>query len=69
MELNEYFVTNWSKLWLPHKGVANQIRIDREPYMKYTVTDLEAPNQPLVFARGRLKTTASIVSLETSQLR
>jgi len=52
MELNGYFATNWSHLWLPHKGVANKIRIDREPYMKSTVTDLEALNQPLVFNKG-----------------
>jgi len=26
--------------------------VDREPYMKYTVTELEAPNKPLMFPKG-----------------
>jgi len=52
MELNGYFATYWSHLWLPHKGIENQIRVDREPYMKYTVTKLEAPNKPLMFPKG-----------------
>lgn len=46
-KLNGYFGTDWSHLWLLYKGVPNQIRIDREPHMKYTVTDLETQNQPL----------------------
>jgi hypothetical protein len=32
--LNEYFAIDWSHLWLPSNGKLNQIRIDREIYMK-----------------------------------
>jgi hypothetical protein len=28
------------------KGNPNMIRINREKYLKHTVTDLEAPNEP-----------------------
>jgi hypothetical protein len=45
-KLNRYFSTDWAHLWLPLKGYKNMIRIDRERYLKHTVTDLETPNQP-----------------------
>jgi hypothetical protein len=37
---------DWSHLWLPLKGNPNMIRINREKYLKHTITDLEAPNKP-----------------------
>ena len=43
--LKGYFASDWSHLWLPHKGVPNQIKILREPYMKHTVTKLEEENE------------------------
>ena len=36
--LDEYFESDWSHLWLPHKGSPNQIKILREPQMKHNVT-------------------------------
>ena len=39
--LKGYFASDWSHLWLPHKGVPNQIKILREPYVKHTITKLE----------------------------
>ena len=29
--LDGYFASDWSHLWLPHKGSPNQIKILREP--------------------------------------
>ena len=43
--LKGYFALDWSHLWLPHKGVPNQIKILREPYMKHTVSKLEEENE------------------------
>ena len=43
--LNGYFASDWSHLWLPHKGIPNQIKILREPYMKHNVTQLEEKNE------------------------
>ena len=40
-KLNGYFALDWSHLWLPYKGSLNQIKILREPHMKYNVTQLE----------------------------
>ena len=40
-----YFSSDWSHLWLPHKGTPNQIEILREPYMKHTVTKLGEGNE------------------------
>ena len=40
-----YFYSDWSHLWLPHKGTPNQIKILREPYMKHTVTKLGEGNE------------------------
>jgi hypothetical protein len=45
-KINGYFSTDWAHLWLPLKGYKNMIRIDRERYLKHTVTDLETPNEP-----------------------
>jgi ribonuclease HI len=45
-KLNGYFSTDWAHLWLPLKGYKNMIRIDRERYLKHTVTDLETLNEP-----------------------
>ena len=36
--LERYFASNWSHLWLPFKGCQNQIKVLREPQMKYNVT-------------------------------
>jgi hypothetical protein len=44
--LNKYFSTNWAHLWLPLKGYKNMIRIDRDIYLKHTVTNLETLNEP-----------------------
>lgn len=48
-QLNDYFAINWSHLRLPYNGKPNQIRVERERYMKHTVTELEAPNEPIMF--------------------
>ena len=39
--LNGYFDLDLSHLWLPQKGIPNQIKILREPHMKHNVTQLE----------------------------
>lgn len=46
--LNGYFATDWSHLWLPYNGHPNRIRIDRENYMKYTITQINDSNQPVM---------------------
>jgi hypothetical protein len=45
-KLNGYFSTDWAHLWFPLKGHTNMIRINRERYLKHTITDLEAFNEP-----------------------
>jgi hypothetical protein len=45
-KLNGYFSTDWAQHWLPLKGYKNMIRINRERYLKHTVTDLETLNEP-----------------------
>jgi hypothetical protein len=47
--LKGYFSMDWSHLWLPYNGKPNQIRVDRERYMKHVVTDLNDPNEPVMF--------------------
>ena len=49
-KLKGYFATDWSHLWMPHNGRPNKIRIDREHYMKHTVTELDDSNKPVLFA-------------------
>ena len=40
---------NWSHLWISHNGRPNKIRIDRERYMKCTITELDDSNEPVLF--------------------
>jgi ribonuclease HI len=37
-------------LWLPENGQSNKIKINRERYLKYTVTDLNNPNETFTTA-------------------
>ena len=53
-KLNGYFASDWSHLWLPYKGSPNQIKILREPHMKYNVTQLEEKNEPMDSVIGKL---------------
>ena len=48
-QLNDYFTTDWSHLWLPYNEKPNQIQVKRERYVKHTVTELKAPNEPIMF--------------------
>jgi ribonuclease HI len=45
-QLHGYFATDWSHLWLPENGKPNKIRVNHEHYLKFTVTDLNDPNEP-----------------------
>jgi hypothetical protein len=44
-QLHGYFATDWSDLWFPENGKTNRIKINREPYLKLTMTDLNDPNE------------------------
>ena len=50
-KLNGYFAPNWSHLWLPYKCHPNKIKVDNEHYMKHTVTNLNDPNEMVMFSR------------------
>jgi ribonuclease HI len=45
-QLHGYFATDWSHLWIPENDKPNKIRVNRERYLKFTVTDLNDPNEP-----------------------
>ena len=51
-KLNGYFATDWSHLWFPYKGSPNQIKVLREPHMKYNVTQLDGKNVPVESVLG-----------------
>ena len=53
--LKGLFSTDWSHSWLPKNGRPNQIRIDRERYMKPTVTEINSPNEPVMFSDSILE--------------
>ena len=52
--LNGYFSTDWSHLLLPQKGNGDMLRIDRERYMKYVVTELNGPNELVIITNSIL---------------
>ena len=39
---------------LPYKGQPNKIKVDRENYMKHMVTDLNDPNEMVMFSKSTL---------------
>ena len=51
-KLNGYFSLDWSHLWFPYKGSPNQIKVLREPHMKYNVTQLDEKNIPVESVLG-----------------
>ena len=51
-KLHGYLATDWSHMWLPHNGKPNQIRVDRENFMKYIVNALEGSNEPVAFTNN-----------------
>ena len=51
-EVRRICASYWSHLWLPHKGSPNQIKILKEPTMKYNVTRLEEKNEPVNYVLG-----------------
>jgi hypothetical protein len=53
-KLNGYFATDWSHLWLPYKDQPNKIKVEQENYMKHTITDLNDPNETIMFSRSIL---------------
>ena len=53
-KLDGYFATNWSHLWLPYKCQLNKINVEHKHYMKHTVTDLNDPNEPVMFSNSIL---------------
>jgi hypothetical protein len=54
-QLNGYFSTDWSHLWFPLNGQPNKLRVNRERYLKYTVTDLNDPNEPFISSENVLE--------------
>ena len=53
-KLNGYFSIDWSHLWLPYKGQLNKIKVDRENYMKHTVTNLNDSNEMVMCSKSTL---------------
>jgi hypothetical protein len=45
-KLHGYFTMDWSHLWLPENGKPNKIRVNHEGYLKFTIMDLNDPNEP-----------------------
>jgi len=64
--LNGYFSTDWSHLLLPQKGKGDMLRVDQERYMKYVVTELNDPSEPIMFTNSILGNYSfNICAMET----
>jgi hypothetical protein len=55
-QLHGYFSTDWSHLWLPENGQPNKIKINKEHYLKHTVTDLNDTNEPFITSANSFET-------------
>lgn len=47
--LNGCYSIGWSHLWIPFNRKLDHIKIYREGYIKHVVTDLNDPNEPVMF--------------------
>ena len=68
-KLHGYFATDWSHMWLPYNGKTNQIFVDREKHMKYSLTDFDEENEPIVFTNSILEVILLNLSLAIFQHR
>ena len=44
-KLKGYFATDWCHMWLPLNGQPNKLKVNREPFMKQIVIDLDGSNE------------------------
>ena len=54
-KLKGYFATDWLHMWLPLNGKPNKFKVDREPFMKQTVTDLDGSNESVSFYDNQIE--------------
>lgn len=52
--LNRYVSTDHSHMWLPWKGLPNKIRIEREPRMKYVITEYQNTSNEILVSKVSL---------------
>lgn len=65
-KLDGYFSIDWSHLLLPQKGKSDMLRVDWERYMKYVVTELNDPNEPVIFTNSILRNYSfNVYNIET----
>ena len=53
-QLNSYFATYWSHLWLSYKDQPNKINVEGERYMKHMVTYINDTNEMVMFSKSIL---------------
>ena len=54
-KLKGYFAIDWSHLCLPLNGKPNKLKVDREPFMKQTVTNLDGSNEYVSFFNNQIE--------------
>ena len=54
-KLKGYFATYWSHLWLPLNEQLNKLKVDREPFMKQIVTNLDGSNEYISFFNNQIE--------------
>ena len=54
-KLNGYLTTYWSHFSLAYKGKPNKIKVEHERYTKHMVTNLNDPNEPVMFSNSILR--------------
>ena len=54
-KLKGYFATDWSHSWLPLNGQPNKLKVNREPFMKQTVTDLNNSNESVSYFSAQIE--------------
>jgi hypothetical protein len=53
-KLNGYFSIDWSHIWFAYNGQPNKTKVEHERNMKHFVTDLNDPNEPIMFTNSIL---------------
>ena len=54
-KLKGYFSTDWSHLWLPINGQPKKLKVNREPFMRQTVTDIDDSNEYVSYFSAQIE--------------
>ena len=54
-KMKGYFSTDWSHLWLPLNGQPKKLKVNREPFMRQTMIDIDESNEYVSYFSAQIE--------------